>query len=46
MKDKFSGMEYSANKSSLKKSKVLNNPFLKVNSPINTNLFVYLPNIV
>ncbi len=39
MKDKSLGMQYSANKSSLKKSQVFNSPFIKVNSPINTNLF-------
>ena len=39
MKDKSLGMQYSANKSSLNKSQVLNNPFIKVNSSINTNLF-------
>ena len=39
MKDKSLEMEYSANKSSLNKSQVLSNPFIKVNSPINTNLF-------
>ena len=38
MKDKSLEMEYSANKSSLSKLQVLNNPFIKVNCPIITNL--------
>ena len=39
MKDKSLEMEHFANKSSLSKLQVLNNPFIKVNCPINKNLF-------